>query len=48
MSSIFILMDEDVTNKIRTPEISIGASNVAVVPEVRMKMVELQRSIAER
>lgn len=37
---------EDVSGKIRTPEISIGASNVAVVPEVRIKMVELQRAIA--
>jgi CMP/dCMP kinase len=40
------LDDEDVSNKIRTPEISLGASNVAVVPEVRIKMVELQRRIA--
>lgn len=37
---------EDVTELIRTPEISIGASNVAVVPEVRVKMVEIQRQIA--
>ena len=37
---------EDVTDKIRTPEISTGASNVAVVPEVRIKMVEIQREIA--
>jgi cytidylate kinase len=38
---------EDVSNLIRTPEVSIGASNVAVVPEVRLKMVELQREIAK-
>lgn len=38
---------EDVSNLIRTPEVSIGASNVAVVPEVRIKMVELQREIAK-
>jgi CMP/dCMP kinase len=37
---------EDVSRIIRTPEISTGASNVAVVPEVRLKMVELQRIIA--
>lgn len=37
---------EDVTLLIRTKEISIGASNVAVVPEVRIKMVQLQRDIA--
>ncbi|MCX7921784.1 MAG: (d)CMP kinase [Clostridia bacterium] len=36
----------EISQKIRTPAISIGASNVAVVPAVRMKMVELQRSIA--
>ncbi len=42
------LNGEDVTSKIRTPEISIGASNVAVVPEVRIKMVDLQRQIASK
>lgn len=36
----------DVSSDIRTPEISTGASNVAVVPAVRLKMVELQREIA--
>ena len=36
----------DVSEMIRTPEISIGASNVATIPEVRLKMVELQRQIA--
>lgn len=39
---------EDVTGKIRTPEVSIGASNVAVIPAVRLKMVELQRDIANQ
>jgi cytidylate kinase len=38
----------EVTGEIRTPEVSIGASNVAVVPAVRLKMVELQREIAAR
>jgi cytidylate kinase len=38
---------EDVSNLVRTSEVSIGASNVAVVPEVRIKMVELQREIAK-
>ncbi len=38
---------EDVSELIRTPEVSIGASNVAVIPEVRVKMVELQRAIAK-
>ncbi len=36
----------DVTGSIRTPEVSVGASNVAVIPAVRKKMVELQRKIA--
>jgi len=44
----FIYLDgEDVSNKIRTPEVSVGASNVATIPEVRLKMVELQREIAK-
>jgi cytidylate kinase len=38
---------KDVTSEIRTPEVSIGASNVAVIPQVRIKMVELQRAIAK-
>ncbi|WP_010250149.1 (d)CMP kinase [Acetivibrio cellulolyticus] len=42
------LDDEDVSDLIRTPEVSIGASNVAVIPEVRIKMVELQREIAQK
>lgn len=42
------LDDEDVSDKIRTRDISLGASNVAVVPEVRVKMVQLQREIAEK
>lgn len=37
---------EDVTEKIRTPDVTVGASNVAVIPGVRKKMVELQRNIA--
>lgn len=43
---IILLDDEDVTEKIRTKEISIGASNVGTIPRVREKMVELQREIA--
>ncbi|MDP4093138.1 MAG: (d)CMP kinase [Bacillota bacterium] len=37
---------EDVSECIRTPEVSRAASDVAVVPEVRLKMVEIQRGIA--
>lgn len=36
----------DVSEEIRTPEVSVGASNVAVFQEVRLKMVDLQRKIA--
>jgi len=42
------LDEEDVTELIRTSEVSIGASNVAVVPEVRIRMVEIQRQIASQ
>lgn len=43
----FYLCGEDVTEKIREPEVSVAASNVAVVPAVRLKLVELQRRMAE-
>lgn len=36
----------DVSDKIRTPEVSAGASNVAAFKEVRLKLVDLQRKIA--
>lgn len=42
------LNGEDVSDKIRTPEVSIAASNVAVLPAVRMKLVELQRILAAK
>lgn len=42
------LNGEDVSDKIRTPEVSIAASNVAVLPVVRMKLVELQRLFAAK
>ncbi len=37
---------EDVTGLIRTPEISKGASDIGVIPEVRAKMVQAQQGIA--
>lgn len=43
-----LLNGRDVSEKIREPAVSIGSSNVAVVPEVRLKLVELQRQLAER
>jgi cytidylate kinase len=39
-----VLLDgEDVTDQIRTPEVSLAASKVAVVPEVRRILVAEQR-----
>jgi len=38
---------EDVTQAIREPEVSMAASTVSAVPEVRERMVALQRKIAE-
>jgi cytidylate kinase len=37
----------DVSEAIRTPDASMAASKVSAVPEVRERMVELQRKIAE-
>lgn len=42
------LDEEDVSDKIRTPEVSIGASNVSAIRSVRIKMVDIQREIAEQ
>lgn len=39
---------EEVSRLIRTPEVSRGASDVSAVPEVRIKLVELQREIADQ
>jgi len=36
-----------VSDKIRTPEISMAASNVSAIPAVRVALVELQRKLAE-
>lgn len=41
------LNGENVSTEIRLPEISVAASNVAVIPEVRLKLVELQRGLAK-
>lgn len=38
---------EDVTEAIREPEVSMAASEISTVPEVRERMVALQRKIAE-
>lgn len=45
--NIIFLNGEDVSDKIRTPEVSMGASNVGKISEVRQKLLELQRKIAQ-
>ena len=42
------LNGEDITEAIRTPEVSNGASRVAVIPGVRRAMVAKQRAMGER
>ena len=43
-----ILLDgRDVTDKIRTPEVTLAAAKVSRLPEVRTKLVELQRGYAK-
>jgi cytidylate kinase len=42
------LNGEDVTDAIRTPEVSAGASKVAVLPGVRRALVAKQREMGER
>ncbi len=41
-----LLCGEDVSDSIRTPEVSKGASDIAVHPAVRAKLTELQRQVA--
>jgi len=43
-----ILNGEDVTGLIRTPEISMGASDVSTVPVVRRALVRLQQELGRR
>jgi len=37
---------EDVTERLRTPEVTKGSSDIAVIPQVRLKLVDLQRQVA--
>lgn len=41
------LNGEDVTEKIRTPEVSMGASDVSAIPAVRERLVAFQRKLAD-
>lgn len=42
-----LLNGEDVTGTIREPEVSMGASTIATIPAVRLKLVDLQRDMAK-
>ncbi len=42
------LNGENVSAEIRMPEVSVAASDVSKIPEVRQKLLVLQRSIAEK
>ncbi len=46
-SQCVLLNGEDVSSLIRTPEISMGASSVSKIPEVRAFLLDLQRDIAK-
>lgn len=45
-SQRIFLNGRDVSERIREADASIGSSNIAVIPEVRAKLVELQRELA--
>ena len=42
-----LVNDEDVSDYIRTPEVSMAASNVSAIPEVRQFLFHTQQAIAE-
>ena len=44
----FILNGDDVSDRLHTPELDQGSSRVATLPEVRERLVSLQRAIAEK
>lgn len=41
-----LLCGIDVSKRIREADVSVGASDIAVIPEVRLKLVGLQRNLA--
>ncbi len=45
---LVFLNGEDVSTEIRLPEVSVAASDVSRIPAVRSKLLDLQRSIAEK
>ena len=42
------LNGENVSKEIRMPEVSVAASDISKIPAVRKKLLEIQRSIAEK
>ncbi|MDD2376184.1 MAG: (d)CMP kinase [Clostridia bacterium] len=44
---IIHLNNQDVTDDIRTPEISMGASDISKIPYVRERLVDMQRKMGE-
>lgn len=46
-SQRIFLNGEDVTGLIRTPEVSMAASDVSAIPAVRLQLVEMQRKLAK-
>lgn len=42
-----LLCGRDVSSRIREPDVSVGASDIAVIPEVREMLVCMQRQLAE-
>ena len=42
-----LMCSDDVSDKIRTPEVSMGASKVSAIPKVREFLFDLQKNIAE-
>lgn len=47
LNPIFLLNGEDVTQKIRSFEVTQIVSQISAIPEVRIKLVELQRKLAK-
>ena len=47
-NQIMFLNGENVTSKIREPEVSMAASDVSAIPDVRAFLLDLQRSLAQK
>ena len=48
MEQIVLLDGEDVSSLIRTPEVSMTASKISAIPEVRAYLLDLQRNMAKK